>query len=197
MIEALYYPFYLALLVAVLGCFIYLYRTRGPSRPWFAWFRWRLTGKEPEPSGRELHSKLTPLVAAAIRGTYALGELGRPLKKLAEAEAWGEVVDIQLPSQQSFAQLILIPEGVEFASHGVGVDLERFREEAAKLSLTPRALSGPTYYSSPRNQGKGPEVLLVEVFGEWTEVASKVIQLIKGIYGTGEQDTVEVSTFAF
>lgn len=131
--------------------------------------------------------------AKSAAQTYELSDLHLALKSLASAEAWGEVIHIDLPSQANFVQMTLARNGVDFYSHGHDVDLERFREEAARLSLTPRPVGGVVLYQSPESQGEQEDSLFVEIRGDWSEVASQVIQLISGIYGTSDDDEVAVS----
>lgn len=118
-----------------------------------------------------------------------LDELGEALAPFVEAEAWGDPIDIVLPVQENFAQLILQRDGVDLYSNGIEVDLDRFRRAAADLSLELHSLTGgiqvePAVPSEPQ--------LFVEIRHDWPAVAEAVIHMIRVIYGTDGRDEVEV-----
>lgn len=128
-------------------------------------------------------------VSVAGEGKYELNEIGLALKSLADSKAWDEVIHVELPAQENFAEMILVHEGVDFYSNGIDVDFQRFREEAKRLSLTPISMQGG------RQVAPGPPTefpMLVEIRGDWPNVATLVIHLIKGIYGTAGEDEVVV-----
>jgi hypothetical protein len=172
MAETLELLFFAVVLIGVVGCFVYLIaegRRKGganrPSRP---------------------ASKAAIAKAEALNGTYRLADLATLLGQLAAAEAWGRVLELELTTFPEIAQMIVNPDGVDFAAsnNGTMADyLDRFRRAATRARLEVRALSA------------NAESSYIEVKGTWNEVARTVLELIGDIYGVGEGEVVQVKVF--
>lgn len=121
-----------------------------------------------------------------------LNDIGTLFERFASLEAWGKIIHVELPAQQNYSEMILDRRGVDFYSNGINVDFQRFKEEARRLSLSPRSMTGGIRVS-PDVQTPAP--LFVEIRGEWSDVASQVVQLIKGVYGTSGDDYVVVTLY--
>ncbi len=124
-----------------------------------------------------------------------LGELEVALMSFVEAEAWREVIHVEFQGRENFAQMILDPEGVDLSSNGIGVDYEKFGEEAARLGLTPKTYEGvsiPLTIGAMLDGDEGP--YHVEIRGAWPEVAEQTIRMIEGVYGVERSENVVVSS---
>lgn len=154
----------------------------------------RASSRKPAPAhddSVELDAIAEPPPEAAAR---PLGELEEALIPFVQAEAWGDVIHVEFQGRDNFTQMILDPDGVDLHSNGNSVDYRLFREEAARLGLTPKTHDGvsiPLSSDALMDDDEGP--YYVEIRGEWPEVVEQTRVMIERVYGVDRSDPVVVS----
>lgn len=171
MIELLYGLFALCVLALVIGCFVYLFVTRGQNRVR------RASGRDSAPS-RAVAKK-----AEELSGSYRLTDLERIFEQLGVMEAWGMVLELRFTTVRESIQMIVNRNEVELCEPSLEPsDTDLFRRAAREAGLQAR----PGY-----TEGQ----YCVDVMGTWPEIASTIRGLSRSIYGVGDSEEVQVSIF--
>lgn len=168
MIELFHWLFYLGVLALVVGCFAYLFVTRDESK----------AGGTVVPLSAEVSMK-----AAALSGAYRLWDLESILEQLGAIEAWGVILELKLTTVQEEIQMVVDRNVVEFCAPSLEPeDTDLFRRAARDAGLQAR-----TGYTEGQ--------YCVDLKGTWPEIAGRMTNLFRSIYGVGDGEEVQVRIF--
>jgi len=175
MIEILAWLFYLGVFALVVGGLAYLFITREPRDQRNAS---RSNSGTSAPPSKDLAER-----AEALSGRYRLSDLERIFEQLGKIEAWGMVFELRFTTVQEEIQMIVNRDQVELCTPYLDPEYtDRFRRAAQDAGL--QARDGYT---------KGQ--YCVDVTGPWPGRASVIINIIRSIYGVGDNEEVQAHIF--
>jgi hypothetical protein len=173
---------YLGVLALVVGCFVYLFVTRPPSRAGRPWEGPSAPpAREWAPPSAELANR-----AEALSGTYRLLDLERIFEQLGAIEAWGMVVELNFTTAQAGLgqiQMIVFRHEVELCTPILDPSYtDPFRRAATEMGVQARP-------------GYTEDQYCVDVKGTWPAIAGIIRSMIRSVHGVGDNEEVRVLVF--